>query len=251
MRGRPVLYAALALAVPLPALALTGGGSAEASLSVSASLDGCGTSSAAIVCRIDATWNEIPGAERYTASVTRADGSVVDFGDVGSGGSSFTVPYAGNGTYTVTVSAYGTPPGSDEPEVVARDTSGTGGDSGEATVEAFGEATTDDGPGEGEVPPDPEPSPNRAPRTGLRGARARPGARGAAHVGGACRGGRRRRGRRRCRRGGRARRAGRAGVSAGGHLQRRLSTLRGWPRPCSKRSPTRPSPTSSARPSRC
>ncbi len=163
MRGRPVLYAALALAVPLPALALTGGGSAEASLSVSASLDGCGTSSAAIVCRIDATWNEIPGAERYTASVTRADGSVVDFGDVGSGGSSFTVPYAGNGTYTVTVSAYGTPPGSDEPEVVARDTSGTGGDSGEATVEAFGEATTDDGPGEGEVPPDPGTEPPTEP----------------------------------------------------------------------------------------
>ena len=238
--------------MPLPALALTGGGSAEASLSVSASLDGCGTSSAAIVCRIDATWNEIPGAERYTASVTRADGSVVDFGDVGSGGSSFTVPYAGNGTYTVTVSAYGTPPGSDEPEVVARDTSGTGGDSGEATVEAFGEATTDDGPGEGEVPPDPgtEP-PTEPPEPVCEEPEPDPGARGAAHVGGACRGGRRRRGRRRCRRGGRARRAGRAGVSAGGHLQRRLSTLPGWPRPSSTRSPKPHSSSSSEPRSRC
>jgi hypothetical protein len=125
MRRRAIVYAVLALAVPLPALALTGQGgpaepAGETSLSVSASLDTCGTAADTIVCKIDATWNEVAGADRYTATVTRADGSVVDFGDVGAGGSSFWVPYVGNGTYTVTVSAYGTPPGEENARVVAR-----------------------------------------------------------------------------------------------------------------------------------
>lgn len=128
MRGRALIYAALALAVPLPALAISGDDTAEAppapeTLTVSASLDSCGTATDTIVCKIDASWNEITGADRYTASVTRADGSVVDFGDVGAGGSSFWVPYVGNGTYTVTVSVYGTLPGSKKPERIARDSS--------------------------------------------------------------------------------------------------------------------------------
>jgi hypothetical protein len=140
MPRRAVLLALLALAVPLPALALTGGEDDAApvaivDLSVSASLDGCGTSASTIVCKIDASWNGVPGAERYTASVTRADGSVADYGDVGAGSASFWVPYVGNGTYSVQVSAYGTPPGSDEPEVIAKGTSGT--DTG-AGADAFG-----------------------------------------------------------------------------------------------------------------
>ncbi|MGI9020319.1 MAG: hypothetical protein ACR2G3_06380 [Solirubrobacterales bacterium] len=133
---RALAYAVLALAVPLPALALSGGDAAPeapASLSVSASLDSCGTAADTIVCKIDAGWNEVAGADRYTASVTRADGSVVDFGAVGAGSSSFWVPYAGDGTYTVSVSAYGTPPGSDEREVVARD-SAAAGEKGEAAA---------------------------------------------------------------------------------------------------------------------
>jgi hypothetical protein len=112
------------------------------------------------VCKINASWNQIPGANRYTASVTRADGSVVDFGAVGAGSASFWVPYVGNGTYTVSVSAYGTPPGADEPEVVARDSSAAG--SGDDTdsgappespgPDATGGATT------GEEPVEPAPT---------------------------------------------------------------------------------------------
>ncbi len=98
--------------------------------------------------------------------MTRADGSVVDFGDVGAGGSSFWVPYVGNGTYTVTVSAYGTPPGSESAKVVARESSATGsnapGPPGPG-ADAPGPAGRDLEPGDAsEVPvpgPDPAPEP--------------------------------------------------------------------------------------------
>lgn len=121
MRARTILYVLLALTVPTGAFALTAeDDSAAASLSVSASLDSCGIASDSIVCKIDASWNELPGATRYTATVAGADGSVVDYGDVGAGSASFWVPYTGNGTYTVTVSAYGTPPGVDDQEVIAK-----------------------------------------------------------------------------------------------------------------------------------
>ena len=122
MRGRTILYVLLALTVPTGAFALTGGddGPPAESLSVSASLDGCGIASDSIVCKIDARWNDLPGATRHTATVAGADGSVVDYGDVGAGSASFWVPYTGNGTYTVTVSAYGTPPGADDQEVIAK-----------------------------------------------------------------------------------------------------------------------------------
>jgi hypothetical protein len=121
VRRRALLYAALALAVPLPALAITGAESDAASLEVSAGLDNCGLVADQIVCKIDATWSEIPGADRYSASVTRADGSVVDYGDVGAGSASFWVPYVGNGTYTVEVSAWGTPPGEDKARVLTKE----------------------------------------------------------------------------------------------------------------------------------
>jgi hypothetical protein len=135
LRRRIWPFAALALAVPVPALALTGGGDGATAapapaLTVSASLETCGLAETAIVCKINAGWGSVEGAEYFTASVTRADGSVVDYGQVGSGGgTSVWVPYVGAGTYTVQVSAYGTPPGEDEPELVAKDSAsaGTGG----------------------------------------------------------------------------------------------------------------------------
>lgn len=147
MRGRTVLYVLLALTVPTGAFALTGGGNEapapSPSLSVGASLDSCGIGADTVVCKIDASWNQLPGATRYTASVARADGSVIDYGDVGAGSASFWVPYVGNGTYTVTVSAYGTPPGADEPEVIAKDSSSAGGNrNAERTVGASGGAAT-------------------------------------------------------------------------------------------------------------
>ena len=65
IRGRTLVYVLLALAVPLPALALAGGGADSPRLEVGASLDGCGTATDRIVCKIDASWNEVPGATRY------------------------------------------------------------------------------------------------------------------------------------------------------------------------------------------
>lgn len=175
MHRRALVYALLALAVPLPALALTGRGGGEqpppdVSLSVAASLDSCGTAANTIVCKIDASWNALPGATRYTASVTRADGSVVDFGSVGAGSASFWVPYVGNGTYTVSVSAYGTPPEEEEPEVLDRDSANAG--SGDEAGDGGGEDPALEAPGQdasgadpvdtgevdspGQAPPEPE-----------------------------------------------------------------------------------------------
>jgi hypothetical protein len=166
LRRRALIYAALALTIPLPALAVPGrGGPAplpQQSLSVAVSLDSCGTAADSIVCKIDASWNQIAGADRYTASVTRADGSVVDFGDVGAGSASFWVPYVGNGTYSVSVSAYGTPPGEDEPEVIARDRSA----SPEAEQETAGAPGPDavGGPISSEEPVDPGTDPGTEPQ---------------------------------------------------------------------------------------
>jgi hypothetical protein len=104
---RAPTYAALALAVPLPALAIASGTGGGGSLDVQASLAGCGVGGSAIVCRIDASFTSIDDAEYYTASVTAADGSVTDLGRVEAGGASVSVPYTGNGTYTVTITAWG------------------------------------------------------------------------------------------------------------------------------------------------
>jgi hypothetical protein len=123
------VLAALALCVPLPAFALSGGDPAPetaGTLGVSASLDSCGIAGSSVVCKIDASWNSVEGATSYNAEVTSPDGSVVDYGDAGGAGTSFWVPYVGPGTYTVTVSAYGDPPGADKREVLAKDSSGAG-----------------------------------------------------------------------------------------------------------------------------
>ncbi len=87
------------------------------------------------MCKIDAGWNALEGADNYSVSVTSADGSVVDQGETSGQGSSVWVPYVGPGTYSVTVTAYGTPPGEEEdgePEVIARESSMSGGISTEA-----------------------------------------------------------------------------------------------------------------------
>jgi hypothetical protein len=109
-RKRALVCALLALAVPLPALALDGG-SGGGSLDVQASLDRCGVGNGSIVCKIDASFSGLPDAEYYTASVTAPDGSVSDSGAVaegdGGGTAALWVRYAGNGRYTVTISAWG------------------------------------------------------------------------------------------------------------------------------------------------
>ncbi len=150
------------LALGVPAFAFGGeqpppGGS----LSVSASLGGCGLANAAIVCRIDASWSAFEGADYYTVSVTRADGSVVDVGEGAGTSRSIFVPYVGPGTYSVQVSAWGTPPGEDDPEVLAREKSlsthaeGAEAGNGEVSTDPDGIASPGDGPDTDEVVEEP------------------------------------------------------------------------------------------------
>ena len=149
MRNRTFALALIALAVPFPALALEGGG-AEATgspgLSVTASLDSCGLAGSQIMCKIDAGWNTLEGAESYTVSVIGADGSVVDYGETMGQGTSVWVPYVGSGTYSVQVTAWGTPPGEEDdgsPEVIARSDSMSSGEV-DGVAKSPPEGSTDD-----------------------------------------------------------------------------------------------------------
>ena len=130
------LLVALAALVPVSAFALDRGAApaGPAGLAVSASLGGCGVAPEQVYCSIDVTFSGVPGADYYTASVTLADGSVQGAGQVATGasggGASLYVPYVGAGTYTVQVSAYGTPPGEEadgHPELLDRGRVGTHG----------------------------------------------------------------------------------------------------------------------------
>ena len=163
MRKRILGLALIALAVPFPALALEGGGaegSGSPGLSVTASLNSCGLAGSQIMCQIDAGWNSPEGAETYSVSVTSADGSVVDMGEMTGQGTSVWVPYAGSGTYTVSVTAYGTPPGEEDsgsPEVIARDSSMSGGEI-DGVAKTPPQTGSDDGrDDEGTEPTDEEP----------------------------------------------------------------------------------------------
>jgi hypothetical protein len=148
MKGRRRIVALTALGLAVPTFALGGEPAppGPASLNVSASLGGCGLADTAIVCRIDASWDAPEGAEYYTVSVTRADGSVVDLGQSSGTSRSIYVPYVGPGTYSVRVAAWGTPPGEEEPEVLVREQAlSTGGD---AVRTEGGEPTVATPPGE-------------------------------------------------------------------------------------------------------
>lgn len=159
-RMRIIALSLLALGVPAFAF---GGEQAPSggSLSVSASLGGCGLANAAIVCRIDASWSAFEGADYYAVSVTRADGSVVDVGQGAGTSRSIFVPYVGPGTYSVQVSAWGTPPGEEEPEVLAREKSMStadaegGGAGGEVSTDPAGIAPPGEGRDTGEVVEEP------------------------------------------------------------------------------------------------
>jgi len=109
-----VLLTLLALAVPAFALGQGDQGSlappGPAALSVSTTVESCGLAGSDVVCRLNVSYDSVSGASTYTATVTRADGSVVDYGSVGAGGTSLYVPYVGPGTYSVRITAYGTPP---------------------------------------------------------------------------------------------------------------------------------------------
>ena len=129
-RNRALWLTLAALVAPIPAFALNGeegAGQVEAgpaALAVSSSLGSCGVIDTGISCQINISFNSLPNATSYTASITSPDGSVTDLGGVGPSGTSAWVPYVGAGTYAVQVTAYGTPldPSEDsdgEPEVIA------------------------------------------------------------------------------------------------------------------------------------
>jgi hypothetical protein len=163
LRRRVLLYAGLALAVPLPAFALDAG-SGPASLSVQASLAQCGIASSSVVCEVSTTFNRLPEADYYTASVTAPNGNVQDFGTVAEGGGAgrasagLWVAYAGSGDYTVTVSAWGQPDRG-QPQVIEVDEVETNADPerrpGEADVREADERPTarDETPDEKAVSP--------------------------------------------------------------------------------------------------
>lgn len=119
-RRRTLILTLLALAVPLPAYAITNEvlspTAGPQSISVSASLDSCGVLEDGVVCKIDVSFSEVSGASSYSATVTRADGSVIDYGSLGAGGGSIWVPYVGAGNYSVKVTAYGEPESPDDPD---------------------------------------------------------------------------------------------------------------------------------------
>lgn len=127
-RRRTLFLALLALAAPLPAFAISdealkpvSADPGPAALAVSTSLDSCGLLDNGVVCKLDVSYNAIEGAASYSATVTRADGSVVDYGGVPAGGTSLWVPYVGSGGYSVRVTAYGEPekPSQEHGEVIA------------------------------------------------------------------------------------------------------------------------------------
>lgn len=167
---RAFLVAAIAAiaVVPLRAFGVVGA-EAPSGLSVSASLGGCGVGGEGIVCTIDVSFSGVEGADYYTGTLTRADGSVQDLGAIGSGegggGASVSVPYVGAGNYSVTVSAWGTPEDDEEggkPELLDRERARAGEkDSGEVSSEPAPEEPAADT----EADPAAEPSEPAPPET--------------------------------------------------------------------------------------
>jgi hypothetical protein len=111
MRRRWIIpFVALALLMPVGALAVGGGGSEG--LNIEASLERCGVAGDTVICELDVNFDRIDEGEYYTATVTRPDSTVQSFGSVASGGSDraaaeLWVPYAGNGSYVVEITAWG------------------------------------------------------------------------------------------------------------------------------------------------
>jgi hypothetical protein len=149
-RVRIIGLTLLALAVPQIAFGGEDAPTGPATLSVSASLDGCGLAEAAVVCRIDVSWSALDGADYYSVSVTRPDGSVIDAGQVTGTSRSVFVPYVGSGTYSVQVAAWGTPPGEEEPKILAREKAMSTGGEADAPAHAEARPSGDDSVREGE-----------------------------------------------------------------------------------------------------
>lgn len=153
--ARLLLATALSVAaifVPLQAGALQGGGGG---LNVGATLQGCGSGAEGVSCQIDVSWSGVAGADHYTADVTLADGSVRGMGRVGAGeiggGASLWVPYAGDGFYMVTVTAWAI---NDEGEKEKVDEDSGKADPAKDSSKAEGKEKAEPGEAEGDSSPD-------------------------------------------------------------------------------------------------
>ena len=78
---------------------------AAGTITVSPTLTGCEGSGGSVSCHLSVSFGSVAGANHYTASVRGPDGVVHDLGTVSSP-AGITVPFAGNGTYTVTINAW-------------------------------------------------------------------------------------------------------------------------------------------------
>ena len=98
VRARAVILAAAAAALALPASA-----SSTADFPVSTSLGGCSDGA----CWISVEFDRVDEAQSYTAIVRTPDGESSPADELDPGASRISVPYTGNGTYTVVVTAWG------------------------------------------------------------------------------------------------------------------------------------------------
>lgn len=100
MRIRLALIAFVATALTLPVTA-----SSMPSFPVSTGFAGCDAGPTS--CRINVSFSPVAGAEGYAAGAQLPDGGSQSLGSVAPGGTTVTVPYRGNGTYVVTITALG------------------------------------------------------------------------------------------------------------------------------------------------
>ena len=120
---RRLVLTALAATASLAALVPAAASAKQqpAGLSVTADVSGCHGSPAAgsVVCDISVSFSSISGARSYVAEVSRPGGSVQSF-PVRGGYATLPVGYTGNGTYVVTVKAFGDPVGAAKNGVIAK-----------------------------------------------------------------------------------------------------------------------------------
>jgi hypothetical protein len=98
---------ALALRNPDPGLAAL----ETETIAVRASLDSCTEPrrDGARSCHLAAAFDKVADAEYYEAAITAPDGSHLLTAPAEPSGSVFSVPYVGDGTYRVRITAYGSP----------------------------------------------------------------------------------------------------------------------------------------------
>ena len=89
------------LAIPSPAAAQVA--DPPAHIAVSASLGSC----SGRMCTFNVSFAAVPGAQRYEARIAAPEGSELVSAPAQPGGSSYSVPYRGDGTYLVQVFAFG------------------------------------------------------------------------------------------------------------------------------------------------